>query len=53
MQLYMCMNMIPYNTEEPQRKYRLGTDYKNIPVFAAMHGPHSLVRFGPGRADRA
>ena len=23
------------------------------PAFAAMHGPHSLVRIGPGCADRA
>ena len=23
------------------------------PAFAAMHGPHSLVRIGPGYADRA
>ena len=28
---------------------------KNIlkPAFAAMHNPHSLVRIGPGCADRA
>ena len=24
-----------------------------LPAFAAMHGLHSLVRFGPGCADRA
>ena len=23
------------------------------PAFAAMHGPHSLVRIGPGCADHA
>ena len=30
-------------------------DITNIskPAFAAMHGPHSLVRIGPGCADRA
>ena len=26
---------------------------KTIPAFAAMHGPHSLVRIGPGCANRA
>ena len=29
------------------------TRSRNKPAFAAMHGPHSLVRFGPGCADRA
>ena len=28
-------------------------EYRPKPAFAAMHGPHSLVRIGPGCADRA
>ena len=28
-------------------------DYRTKPVFAAMHGPHSLVLIGPGCVDHA
>ena len=31
----------------------VGQILKEKPAFAAMHGPHSLVRIGPGCADRA
>ena len=31
----------------------VGDKIYHKPAFAAMHGPHSLVRIGPGCADRA
>ena len=45
--IYTDGNITFINTEKKFEK-------KNIePAFAAMHGPHSLVRIGPGCADRA
>ena len=44
---------------EFHRKFRyifqllLNSSCEIEPAFAAMHGPHSLVRIGPGYADRA
>ena len=40
-----CINMIS--------DFIFNYDSLSEPVLAAMHGPHSLVRIGPGCADRA
>ena len=42
-------------TEKYRNKfnYRIGPKRTLSPAIAAMHGQHSLVRFGPGCADRA
>ena len=34
-------------------EYEIENKNELKPAFAAMHGPHSLVRIGPGCADRA
>ena len=42
-------------TEKYRNKfnYRIGPNRTESPAIAAMHGQHSLVRFGPGCAGRA
>ena len=42
-------------TEKDRNKlnYRIGPKQSKSPAIAAIHGPHSLVRFGPGCAGRA
>ena len=50
----ICIEMqVHHHGSEVHKVFYLKHDIYTKPAFTAMHGPHSLVRIGPGCADRA